>query len=269
MARDLRTRVSRPDRTNFAEYVDRLPVAKKTLGLTHITSAYTLRDIIENGVIKSQDKCDVLEEEVIYAFYGRAAYRHKESFVPANLTSLYPTVFILDPHDIPPPKYVFGFDSGAFCAGVMDDHLHPYMPLFDFLLTPNTASAARLIEAVFSTPENFFQNRPGSTFTVPPGDFEAESYASLIKSGGHGNVRLDDRLSTPEIVFADPISLAKSVRAVILPETLGQQSDIGGKLRSLKIRVDEYPWTSCSRPGENHFMIQNMVTAIYKDLGWL
>src|ERR1700678_2204973 len=34
------------------------------------------------------------------------------------------------------PKYVFGFDSGAFVSGMMDRYLHPYMPLFDFLRAP-------------------------------------------------------------------------------------------------------------------------------------
>ena len=82
-------------------------------------------------------------------------------------------------------------------------------------------------------------------------------------------MRLDDRLSTPEFVFASPIQLKESVRAAILPDTLAKDPNIGGLLQAMSIRVDGYPWTSCSRPGENHYLIQSMAVSIYKDLGWL
>jgi hypothetical protein len=269
LARNLRALGGRPHRKDLANFVDSLPKPTKMLGLTHVTSSYALRDIIDLEEIKAVSKCKVLEEEVIYAFYGRTAYRYKDEMVPANISSLFPSVLILDPERVPKPKYVFGFDSGAFYDGAMDQHLHPYMPLFDFLLSPDPSSAARLVAAVFDNNEDYFQNRSNPNFQVPNGNFEAESYHSLVKSGGQGNIRLDDRLSTPEFVFSDPIALKIAVRAAILPDTLAAEPNIGGRLRGLGIRVDAYPWTTCGRPGENHFYIQSLAKSIYVDLGWI
>lgn len=219
MTRDLRARSGRPPRENLARYVATLPKPKSLLGLTHVTSSYVLRDILDSEEINSVSKCSVLNESVTYAFYGRTAFRYKDAMVPANISSLFPSVLILDPRSVPKPKYVFGFDSGAFYDGAMDQHLHPYMPLFDFLLSPDPISAAQLINAVFLNNEDYFHNRVNPAFEVPIGNFEAESYQSIVKSGGQGNVRLDDRLSTPEFVFAEPIYLKDAVRAVIVPDT--------------------------------------------------
>lgn len=157
MARELKARSGRPSRTDFSRFVDTLPSSGKILGLTHITSSYVLRDMIESGKVEAPTKCSVLQENLVYAFYGRSAYRYKDSMTPASLSSLFPSVLILDPRKVPKPKYVFGFDSGAFYENAMDQHLHPYMPLFDFLLTPDVTSAARLVEAVFLNDEDFFK----------------------------------------------------------------------------------------------------------------
>ncbi len=110
-----------------------------------MTSSYNLRDIIDANEIASITECKVLKEKVTYAFYGRISYRNKDDMTPASLSSLFPSALILDPGLVPTPKYVFGFDSGAFYEGAMDQYLHPYMPLFDFLLAPDISSAARLV----------------------------------------------------------------------------------------------------------------------------
>lgn len=268
MPRDLTARSGRPPLQHFANFVSSLTEPAKILGLTHVTSSYNLREIIDANEIAAITECSVLKEKVVYAFYGRIAYRNKGDMTPASISSLFPSALILDPELVPKPKYVFGFDSGAFHDGVMDQYLHPYMPLFDFLLAPDVSSAARLVNAVFSDVDDYFQNRVKLDFQVPVGNFEAESYSSIVKSGGQGNVRLDDRLSTPEFVFSDPINLKTAVKAAVLPDTLAAAPAFG-RLRSLGVRVDSYPWTTCSRPGENHFSIQAIARSIYADFGWL
>jgi hypothetical protein len=267
LARDLKAKSGRPSRPDLALFVQTLPAPKKLLGLTHITSSYVLRDIIEAGSIEVHEPCPVIGEPVTYAFYGRAAFRGRAEFEPTNLSCLFPSVLIIDPENVPPPKYVFGFDSGAFVSGMMDQYLHPYMPLFDFLLAPEPSSAARLVSAIFETDEDYFRNRPSVTFQVPVSNFEADCYRRIVFSGSEG--RLDDRASTPELIFADPIDLKKSVRAAVLPDTLASDPLIGGALKAFGITVYEYPWTNASRPVENHFTVRNLVESAYRNLKWL
>ena len=158
-------------------------------------------------------------------------------FGPTNLACLFPTVLVIDPKSVPPPKYVFAFDLGAFIDGKMDRFLHPYMPLFDFLLTPEPVSAGRLINAVFGTNEAFFRNSPRPDFQVPPANFEADCYRHIVLEGIED---LDDRGTTPELLFADRIELRRSVKAVILPDVLAkdpENSYISGQLRSGHLRL--------------------------------
>ena len=267
--RDLRPRNGRPPRTDFAKFVDALPGASKLLGLTHITSSYNLRDILEQGSLENFETCEVLEERVVYAFYGRAAFRTPQGNVPASLTSRCPTVLILDPNAVPPPKYAFGFDSGAFMDRMMDPHLDRYMPLFDFLITPDPAAAAKLIGAVFGNNENFLLNRPQGQLVAPIGNFEAESYLSIVRSDGLGERRMDDRYSTPEFVFAHPINIQRCIKAAVMPDDLAHDPNFGGLLRSYDAKVFEYQWVRGSRPDELQMQLRGLVRLAYESLKWL
>jgi hypothetical protein len=269
MTRQLKAKHGRPTHSGFRDLVQALPVADKMLGLTHITSSYLLRDIVQAGQIEADEPCRIIGEPVSYAFYGRAAFRAKGDFEPSDLTALFPTVLVLDPYKVPPPKYVFAFDSGAFMEGLMDQYLHPYMPLFDFLLQPEPMAAARLIKAVFPSPDHYFYNQPKISFDVPSSNFEAESYTKLLMSGGRGEPRLDDRASTPELLFADPISLKDCVVAAVVPHTLSEDPEIGGRLSAHGVQVLDYPFTGSSRPGESHLLVRSLVQAVYKQRGWL
>jgi hypothetical protein len=266
LARDLKAKSGRPSRSDFASFVKTLPDPKKLLGLTHITSSYTLRDIIETGSIEAREPCPVMGELVTYAFYGRAAFRGGTEFKPTNLPCLFPSVLIMDPRKVPLPKYVFGFDSGAFVSGMMDRYLHPYMPLFDFLLAPEPSSAARLVQAIFETDEDYFRNRPSATFNVPASNFEADCYRRIVIALDSD---LDDRASTPEIIFSNPIDVRKAVCAAVLPDTLARDPIIGGALKTFGVTIYDYPWTQASRPVENHFTVRNLVESAYRNLKWL
>lgn len=266
LTRDIRAKSGRPPRANFSQFVRSLPEPASLLGLTHITSSYILRDILDDGCIAAQSYCPVLGEPVIYAFYGRAAFRGKIEFGPTNLACLFPTVLIIDPNSVPPPKYVFAFDSGAFVGGKMDRFLHPYMPLFDFLLAPEPVSAGRLVSAVFGTNDSFFRNSPRPEFQVPPSNFEADCYRHIVLEGIED---LDDRGTTPELVFADKIELRRSVKAVILPDVLAKDPEIHTPLDSYGLDIYDYPLVSYSRPVESHFTVRQIVESIYRRYGWL
>lgn len=253
-------RAPRPD---FASLVQKLPHPDRMLGLTHITSSYTLRSIIEDGKVLPT-LCKTLKQPLIYTFYGRASFRSKNDFVPTDLPSLFPSVLIFDPKLVPTPRYVFGFDSGAFISGQIDEYLHPHMPLFDFLLSPEPESAARLVNAIFADADSYLNNRPTPRLSISSSDFEAESYLRIV-TGGRGSNRLDDRTSTPEIVFADAIEIAPAVIAAILPDTLAVDEAIGGKLKKSGIRIYEYPFVGCSRPGEANLHIRTIARNIYED----
>ena len=210
-----------------------------------------------------------MNERLTYTFYGRPAFRGNTAFEPTDLACLFPSVLILDPAEVPAPKYVFGFDSGAFVDKKMDQFLHPYMPLYDFLIGSDVSSAAALVAYVFQSNENYFRNSPKNQPPFPASNFEADSYFKVVFGAGQGPERLDERATTPELLFDVPIALRPCVKAAVLPDTLAYDADIGGALKSAGVDIYEYSWTNCSRPGESHGTINAIVRGIYGDYGWL
>jgi len=270
MARTLSNSGSgRPDRTNFAKFVAALPESNFRLGLTHVTTGYFLRDILDTKTITPVEDCPVLKKPLVYAFYGRPAYRNKSDDTPTDLAFLFPVVMLLNPDKAPKPAHVFGFDTGAFMGGLMDDYLDPHMPLFDFHLEPDIRSAARLAQAFFGSPKAFLDGEAASNMKVPSGEFEALSYSKMVASGGRGTNKLDDRISTPEIIFTE-IPIEECVEAVILPDILASDPTIGGRIGAMGVKVREYEWSSgASRPSEYHRVIRQIAHGVFRDLGWL
>lgn len=260
----------RSDRDSFRRFVASLPPHRtKLLGLTHVATGYILREILDVREIRAFEMCKILNEPVVYAFYGRASFRGGEDDTPTDLPFLFPVVFVIDPAAIPTPKYLFGFDSGAFMSGYMNDYLDPHMPLFDFLLEPDVTTAARLVKFFFGKSQSYLLNSPRSNVRVPQGNFELVSYQKLLMAGGRGLKKLDDRASTPELVFDKPINLVQAVKAIILPDMLSDDPEIGGRIVSLGIKNDGYEWSGVSRPSEYHMVIRRRVRTIYRSLGWL
>jgi hypothetical protein len=80
---------------------------------------------------------------------------------------------------------------------------------------------------------------------------------------------LDDRGTTPELVFAERIELDKSARAIVLPDVLEKDPDVHASLRKYNLDVLDYPLVSYSRPIENHFAVRQLVEDAYRRYGWL
>jgi hypothetical protein len=259
----------RPDREGFKKFVAALPNAGKLLGLTHVTTGYLMREVLDMGEIRAIEKCDVLKEPVVYAFYGRSAFRSSRGEEPTSLTFQLPAVFLLDPEAVPKPTHVFAFDSGAFMNGYMDEYLDSHMPLFDFLLEPNVTMAARIAEFFFGGSEGYMANVPSSGVTVPSAAFEALSYHALIEKGGRGQNRLDDRVSTVELTFLEPLDILAVVRACVIPADLATDPDFGGRMKKMGIQVEPYAWMAGGRPSEYHMLIRHLVGGLYKNWGWL
>ncbi len=258
MARKLHAASGRPPRKDFSRFVMGLPASSYTLALTHVTSGYFLRDIIDEGAISASEPCKVMGEPLIYAFYGRVAFRKSGDDQPSDLPFLFPALLVLDPKKLPNPKYVFGFDSGAFVGGYMDEYMDPYMPLFDFHIEPDIELVSRLISEAFGSADDYLSNSVSTAFRVPQGNFEAVSYSKMISSTGRSSNLLDDRASTPEIVFQSPVPVGDCILAAIMPDVLAADPNIGGRFAALGITVDAYEWSGATRPREYHMLIRRM-----------
>lgn len=265
--RPLKPLSGRPPRTSMHDFIATLPQPSQALGLTHVTSGYVLRDIIDDNAMTAKETCPVIGEQVIYLFYGRPSYRSQKGNSVTTLAFQCPVVLVIDPLIPVSPKYAFGFDSGAFSSHMMDDFLDPYMPLFDFCIPPTVTAAATLSLAFFGSAGDFLKCRNVQDVHVDHSNFEASSYKAILNSSAGAG--LDDRGSTPELLYSDPISLIPWVKAVVLPDCLAADPECGGRLQTFGIDLVEYEWNGRCRPNEYHVLIRRLVSDIYRGLKWL
>lgn len=141
------------------------------------------------------------------------------------------------------------------------------MPLFDFHVQPEVASAAALVSHFFEPGDGFWKNRPVTTVKAPASNFELQSYLKLLHAGPTSN-EMDDRINTPEVIFDVPINLIAGVKAAILPDELAGEDGIGGRLSALGLTIREYEWSTLSRPAEHHSTIRKLVRGLYAEFGW-
>lgn len=245
-------------RNEFREWIDKQPnPGWDLLPLTHIAKSLTARDIIATGRIEPRH-CDTLGAELIYCFYGRAAYR-----VAADGTikqeSLSPFCFIFDPSLIERAKEIHAFDTGAHGNRLFSHIIADEFTVDDYSLDRELERPNKLIGATFGTREAYFD---GDLAAIPdpgtisePWEFQTKAYLLLITYPGRNE--LDDRVYSIEVNFGDPIELSKNLIGVIVPHTLWGQKGNAPWLEKLAISgVEILPYPFFPARGVDYYQAQ-------------
>lgn len=202
--------------SQFSEFVKSAPPTKPQLPLVHTCDAFHFRDIIAKREL-TPAPCSIFKkgESLVYFFYGRPSYRPSETDQATSNPAFMPVSIVLDPKAINDPKRIAPFDTGAFSERLFNEHMHPKMSLDDFLLEASMDMPARLVSKFFESNIGYFRGKP-AIVDIPPSEFEAVSYNSLINSSG--SAAYDDRASAIEIQTECPVTLTeKNVILVVLP----------------------------------------------------
>lgn len=196
------------------------PATEQQLPMTHLTDAYHLRSIAEAGSL-NPTHCRVFDEPLLYLFYGRPAYRVAAQVESNGLEAYYPICFVLR-SSARRAKRIYPFDSGAFHHGRFAEFVHRDMIKEDFELDVDPTMPGRLMNLFWSDPRGYFDNRGARDTALDPFDFEAKSYAELIRAKANGP--FDERHSAIEVQMAEPMLLAGNLSAVILPSNFASDA---------------------------------------------
>jgi len=205
---------ARKGRVDFAKLVRSAAEEPGGLPLTHMTDAYRFRAVVEEGQLATSP-CSVFNEPLLYLFYGRPAYRVAAQIEGTGQDAYWPICFVLKP-GIAGAKRTYPFDSGAFHHGRFADYCHRDMIKEDFQLDADPSSPGRVIGLFWDGARDYFDNIGFSDFVPDPLAFEAKSYFEMIRS--NSNAPFDERHSTIELQFDQPIALKGNLLAVILPQ---------------------------------------------------
>jgi hypothetical protein len=210
----------KPMRTGFVDWVDKAPPPERPpLPLTHVTKGIIAHDVIKAGQIEPVD-CPVFGSPLAYFFYGRPAYRYA-SGSSVKLEASCPFCFVLDGSLLSFASAIYPFDTGAFAARMYNHVLDEDFAVDDFCLGADPERPERLINTVYLGRADYIR---GDRSQIRPADvaskayeMEARAYIELIRSPGRNEP--DDRIGTIEVQFKNPVKLAESLLAVIVPHT--------------------------------------------------
>ena len=187
------------------------------LNWCHTTDGYGLRTMIESGSIQPEE-CDVFGEDLVYAFYGRPAYRdlHEGSI---GLAARAPVIVVFSADLDALGIRLYPFDTGAFAAGRYQQWLHSKTAYDDFVLPATNEAARKHVSAFFQTNEDYLTARSKMPSVPYHGEFEVEQLAHILSDLDANDA--DTRRLAMELQVDAPIPLDQTIVAsLVLPSEL-------------------------------------------------
>jgi len=236
------------------------------LPLTHIAKAIDARDIISDGKIVPVE-CPVQGQKLVYTFYGRASYRVTGDGAIKS-AALCPVCFVLNPDLMDRSKQVYPFDTGAYDARLFKHHVGNELHYEDFDISGERDNALKLIGVFYNSLQEYMDVEVSQVKVAglqTAGEFELEVYSELIISKGRNEP--DDRVSTIEVSFGDPLILKECLLAVIIPDVLLRSSaEWITKLKSFA-KILPYKYRAGKGPEYHNAQIDFALGDFYKELG--
>src|SRR3954447_10236552 len=100
-----------------------------------------------------------------------SAYRPSRTDLSTRQLAYAPVTIVLRSNNVPLPKTMFPFDSGAFETELYKRHFHPEMRLKDFSLNGPLALAGRVITRFYGSNQDYYA---GMTSVPAPPALEFE-----------------------------------------------------------------------------------------------
>lgn len=257
-------------RKYFKTWVDKLDdPAWPVLPLTHLTSTIVARDIISEGEIAAKS-CNVRGRDLVYTFYGRAAYRvGADKTVP--LEAFCPFCFVLKGSLIDNKTEVVPFDTGAYAGRMYKYHNGDQIDFEDFAISTDPIAINKLIAKIFGTLRRYVNSDrtslPNADDLCAPGELDARTYLSLIRADGRNEP--DDRVSSVEVAFNGAVSLAEDLIAIIVPHTLWNEhaaTDWIEPLTKAGVKIRTYEFIPGKDAEHYHCLLEAEFKELLRDL---
>jgi hypothetical protein len=138
----------------------------KALPLTHLTDWAGFIAITNDGHFASRKPCSVYGTHLVYAFYGRPAYRLRDDGSSHNLPTFSPVCFVLNNKLVNSAKRMLPFDSGAFSKYAAA--MHPSLTLKDYELTVGYVSTTNVVSYFWGSNADYYSTRFLDSLAIDP-----------------------------------------------------------------------------------------------------
>lgn len=260
-------------RTRLREALQHTEPTIGTLPLVHTSDAFRLQDILASGKLEPTI-CDVFNEDLVYLFLGRPAYRTRKQ-TNDNIHFDLPVVILMKPEaPLPSPRRVFPFDTGAFSAHLYDRYFHHSTDVEDFLLEPSIDGARRHVSFFYSSDRDYFIGLTRKNVDIPFGQFELEGLHELARAPADPTLQFpvppDERSSSIELQFDTSLPLSGNVLGLVVPQQYMDNENILSSMRLLDpVYIETYEVINKMGSRELAGSIYEIVRQIYRKSGYL
>lgn len=222
------------------------------LPLAHVTSAWKASEIVKGGQLETRN-CDVFNDDLLYFFVLRPAYRAKDGDQPSHQLSRFPVAFVVRPSAVPHPRHVYPFDTGAAAKGAFANKADNEVYLEDYALAPDHKGATGHIGWAFGTVDAYFRGElrtnieDGVSFT----DSVTRGYIDVARMGRENSNEHDKRASAIELASSHDVALKGNLLLAILPKPyLEDGTTLVDELNAMDVAIEYYDWQPNRAPDE-------------------
>lgn len=258
----------------FTDWIDRhTPQSDRLLPLTHIAGAVSAQRIADSGKIQLPDKIEGNEDRpLVYLFYGRPAYRLKNS-TSVQLESSCPCCFVFHPDLLKRCHDIHAFDTGAFYNRLYSHVLDDDFRVEDFSLLADPKRINRLISATFIDEAGYIDADRSQLRSIDEAtatwELEGRAFLTLLSSPGRNEP--DDRVATIEVNFQDPVLLDDKLLGVVVPHSLWSGNSRAPILEELKrngVEIGTYKFIPGRHPEFLQSQLEIATKELFKTLGY-
>lgn len=258
---------SRGSGMELKEFIKSGPPIKPVMPLVHIMDSCDFDTLMAQSHPSLLPRtCKVFNENLLYFFYGKAAYRAnsgKGMFANANA----PIVIITNSTQCAPFKRVLPFDSGAFHGKRFSSKINSSISLDQYLLECNLESAQNVIGSFYHSNDDYFRGRFKRGIDIPRKAHGVTAYYRLISEE---SADYDDRCSSIELQIEHQIPLDKDkLLGLILPATYRSESEIDSLIMMTNAQVRYYDLYFQTKVDEYMISLRGHLRDIFSVLGVL
>jgi hypothetical protein len=212
----------------------------KELDLVHVTAAGWAAEILrESGQIETR-RCDIFNQDLVYFFVARAAFRPKRGDTGSDDITRFPVAFVVRPDKLPAPAHIYPFDTGAAVGGRYLNARQSGVFLEDYALDPSLDAVRRLIDWAFGTYRAYLDADLKVDLDVAHHEYVIRSYLRIARLAGSRENLPDPRASSIEVAYREHVKLKGHAKLVVLPEQLLEPASSSGTGTGLRARLEAH-----------------------------
>jgi hypothetical protein len=212
----------------------------------HTCRGETFRTIASSGSVAATH-CKEFQENLLYLFYGRPAYRIAGEKTTLDLGQ-FPVCFILKRDSVRNVKRIFPFDTGAFLANILREYCGDFhteaeamAALLEYELGADLNNLAKFIGLVYGDDDHYLTVAPA----IKASDLKGmcfELSRILDMASARSRKEWDNRALTAEIQMMSSISFdGVGIEAVVLPtQFISHDTNLQSFFYSEGIEVIDY-----------------------------